>query len=81
MNLNSMTFAPNDNGDVYPDTVTVTMTIAEAALITRIVGKLNDLQSEEIVPVRYGVHRGIYSCLSVNVFNPYYDGGISDYMP
>lgn len=36
MNLNSMTFTAAEGGDVFPETVTVTMTIAEAALVARI---------------------------------------------
>lgn len=71
---------PDANGAVLPSVVTVTMTIVEAALIARIIGRLTNPQSEVIVPVQHGAHHGIYDCLSGAVFNRYWDGGCDEFI-
>lgn len=70
MKLNKLTFDDDEN----PETVTVTMTVAEAAAIAAVFGKFNYYALN-----RLGISddRGIYGCLS-GLFNSWYEDGIHD---
>ena len=67
MNLKQLTFQSTENGCV-PEKVTVEMTVEEALWIAKVSGK----QRGE------SPHRGIFSCLTNDVFNRYWDDGVDD---
>jgi hypothetical protein len=75
MKLNSLTFVDGDDG-AEPDTVTVTMTIFEAAVIASLFGKLNSYANDKIA-----LDYDIYGCLVGDVFNRYWDDGLNDAYP
>lgn len=68
MELKSMTFATDTEGDTLPDTITVSMSTEEALWIALIAGKQRGSSP----------HNGIYSCLTGNVFNRYWEDGVDD---
>lgn len=68
MELKKITFAPNDEGESTPETVTVKMTAQEALWIATVSGK----QKGE------SPHNSIFSCLNGDVFNRYWDDGTDD---
>ena len=77
MKLDKIKFAEGKDGAV-PETVTVTMTLAEATAIAVVFGKLNGYATD-----RLGLKAGdtdcpIYSCLVGNVYNRYWDAGVTD---
>lgn len=76
MILRSMDF--DDDGDLL--SVTVKMTAAEAALIARMVGKLNTPMANEIVPGIGENYHGPYDVLVGEVFNRIYDSGVDEYI-
>lgn len=69
--------------DENPDRVLVEMTLDEAAMMLRLVGRL----SPRMVLNALGDHRwynassDIYSCLAGSVFNRFWDGGVDDVIP
>ena len=65
MVLEELTFEQRDGAE--PELVTVTMTRAEAIWIASLAGNQRGA----------GVHNGIYSCLVGDVFNRYYEHGVS----
>lgn len=75
MKLEKMTFVETEEGAV-PDEVTVTLTIREAAFLTRLTGRLNDLEANEVLPGGDEELRSIYETLTGSVFNPYWDDGV-----
>lgn len=56
------------NKDEMPEEVSVTMSIKEALWIVSIAGKQRG----------FSPHNGIYTCLSENVFNRYWEDGVKD---
>ncbi len=68
MELKEMTFAPDSEGTVIPETVTVKMTVQEALWLAIVSGK----QKGE------SPHNGIFNCLNADVFNRYWDDGVDD---
>ena len=71
MKLNKMTFTEAvDAGEVYatPETVTVTMSIKEAIWIAKLAGK--QVGGD-------GTSSSIYSCLTGEVFNRWWDDGVT----
>ena len=82
MKLRAMTFVGDDE-DVLPDTITVTMSIAEAAAIAMIFGKLNSYAIARLTPQSpiTGDIDGIYCCLVGDVFNRYWDNSVDDVLP
>ena len=68
MELKSMTFTPGSDGDVVPETVTVTMTTNEALWIALV----SQRQRGE------SPHNGISDCLSNDVFNRYWEDGVGE---
>lgn len=68
MQLKEIKFSPNEEGDVMPSTINVTMTIEEALWIAKVAGQ----QRGE------SPHSGIYDCLTGDVFNRYWDDGLDD---
>lgn len=62
----------NLDDEGMPTDIVATITVAEAAFLARILGKLNHPQGE-----RYGVSDA-YDELVGNFFNRFYDGGVDD---
>jgi hypothetical protein len=68
MKLKEITFTDDQEGDAVPLTITVTMSVEEALWVAIVSGK----QKGE------SPHSGIYNCLTSDVFNRYWDDGVSD---
>jgi hypothetical protein len=62
-----------------PETITVTMTLDEAAFITKATGKLNYDAANAILPGSGPVVSEIWNCL-VSVFNRHWDDGVDGYL-
>lgn len=63
-----------------PDAITVTMSVAEAAFITTLLGRMNDLEQDNVIAGGAHAGRGIYDCLTGDLFNRYWDDGVDGYL-
>ena len=70
MILNGLTFKEG----LLPDTVSVTMTIQEAAAIARVFGMMNGHAHDKLPN-----SDGVYDTLVDGVFNRYWDDGLNDF--
>jgi hypothetical protein len=59
-----------------PATVIAEMTIREAVFIASMIGRMTDADASEITPDGAAVHYGIWTALTGNVFNAYWDSGL-----
>lgn len=78
MKLKGISFTKKEN----PKTVTVEMTIDEAAAIAKVFGGMNPLKFGTDFPslANKGIVSSVYDCLSGAFFNRYYDDGVDDYL-
>jgi hypothetical protein len=79
--LLAMTFemVETDDGTVtLPATVTVKMPLAEALYIAATCGKRNHPDANAIMRGGAEVNSEIYDCLVADVFNRYWDCGVTD---
>jgi len=76
MKIRSVDF--DDEGE--PEKVRVELTTAEAALVAKLVGRLNHTEGEEVMrgggEAVVSLYEGLVGCY----FNVYYDGGVDDYL-
>lgn len=73
MKLLAMSMVTDDDGDAFPATVTVEMSIADALVIAEIYGQMNGIAHQAT-----GATGGPYDCLVGSVFNRYWDDGVID---
>ena len=62
-----------------PVSITTTMSIADAAFITLMTGRLNAVTSAAVMTDGARVADDIYGCLT-SVFNRHWDDGVNDYL-
>lgn len=72
MKLESMTFRDGPDGDRIPATVTVVMTVEEAAFFATVSGMLRDCDKPD--------NFSAYDCLAEDVFDRYWDNGVDGAM-
>jgi hypothetical protein len=72
MKVNSIRFGE----DELPNEITVTMSAAEAADVTKYIGSLIPA---DINPKRFGTLSDLYYTLVDKMFNAYWDNGVEDY--
>jgi hypothetical protein len=75
MRIDAIKFNQHEEG-ALPSEVTVTMSIVEAAQIACLFGEMSD----KMLTDRGWVLTSIYSDLSVNVFNRYWEDGLTEAM-
>jgi len=75
MKIRAITFTPNGK---RPDTVSVTMSLAEAAAISSVFGAMNGYAARKLGLDHLG---SVWDCLDAQVFNPYFENGVSDVLP
>lgn len=63
-----------------PVSVTVTLTLDEAAFITTVLGSQSGDKSNSFMPRGDAVGTEIYSCLTGGLFNRYWNDGIDGYL-
>lgn len=73
MKLLSIDFTTDNDGDAYPRTVTVEMSISDALVIAEIYGQMNGIAHQAT-----GATGDVYDCLVGSVFNRYWDDGTND---
>ena len=67
--------------DGRPTTVTVEMSIAEAAAIAKVFGGFSYTTFTEKVPqLTNGEHSEVYDCLVGEIFNRYWDDGVEGFL-
>jgi hypothetical protein len=71
MKLISMQMRSDENGDAFPETITVEMSIADALVLAEIYGQMNSAAHRIS-----GATDGPYNCLVSSVFNRYWDAGV-----
>lgn len=64
--------------DRNPDTITVEMTMREAAFILKDIGRHSEKTAKEVMRDGDESLENIYLTLSGDVFNRYWDGGVRD---
>lgn len=80
MKLIGITFTDNEAGDPVPSRITVEMSQDEALLIATMIGKTNHTQRNEMMAGAGVIGSDVYDCLTGNVFNRYWDDGVTDAM-
>lgn len=65
--------------DGLPKKATVELSIEEIAYITKILGKMNDIQANEVMKNGDVISSEIYSGFTGDIFNRYWDDGINDF--
>jgi hypothetical protein len=79
MQLKGITFEDRNDGDgAMPETITVTMSRAELAYLTLLVGSQNGNAAEALIPGGNELNHEAYSCFSGDVINKYWNNGVSD---
>lgn len=68
MKLKELTFSSGSDDNANLETVTVEMTVKEALWIARVAGQQRG----------HSPHHDIYSCLTGEVFNRFWDDGVDD---
>lgn len=64
--------------DEYPESIAVTMTLREAALIVRMIGPTSHVRREEIQSDGGSVGSDIHDALTGMVFNHFWEDGIRE---
>lgn len=72
MRVNKISF----NEKEWPQEITVTMTVGEAALLVKHCGRQSLLSANEC----YEATNALYDALTGMVFNAYYENGVDDYL-
>lgn len=67
-----------EDGDTAPTQVTVRMTLAEAVYVTKVLGAMNGIQAEQVMPGGAHASNEIYSCLTGELFNRFWEDGVDD---
>jgi hypothetical protein len=69
----------NDAGE--PESVTLRMSVEEAAFIAKFTGQQSSVTAEKVMPAGGGVaSSALYNTLTGYVFQPYWDGGVDEYL-
>jgi hypothetical protein len=63
-----------------PSKVNVEMTVEEAAYLARVTGKQSGITAEEHMPGGREVNSAVYNYLVADVFNPYWEAGVEEYI-
>jgi hypothetical protein len=66
------------NGEAAISSATVTMNREEIAYLAKLLGGMNDVQANEVMPGGGVTSNGIYECLTGDVINPYHENGVDD---
>lgn len=66
--------------DGQPTKVTAELTVVEAAYLARITGKQNGITAAEFMAGGSDANTEIYSCLTGELFNRFYDDGVDGYL-
>lgn len=69
-----------DKKPVFPEKITVRLTIEEAAYIVGLTGKQKDADCEAIIDGGATMNHELYSALTGDVFNRYWHDGWNDYI-
>lgn len=64
------------NQDEIPAKVTVTMTLAEAVFINKVLGKMTGHDASAVMPNGDVIEHEIYTCLASGLFDRYWEDGI-----
>lgn len=75
MNIQAITLERDE-----PATITVTMTVTEAAHLGAAIGRTNYAARDELVPGWGETGSNIYDALVGGVFNRFYDDGLPEYL-
>jgi hypothetical protein len=69
--------------DSVPATVTVEMTVQEAAIVARLTGSLSPVAVTAGLgdPTWVNASAEVFNCLSGELFNRFWDGGVDDVIP
>lgn len=67
----------DDHGD--PERVTVTMTTSEAAYLATLTGKQSPKSANDVVPGSGTANSDVYDCLTGDLFNRFYEGGVDEF--
>jgi hypothetical protein len=79
MQIEAMTFTQHEEEGAIPEKITVTMTAREAVWIAKVVGRLTGEQKDQILPGFHEECSEIYSCLTGDVANRYFEEGLAEW--
>lgn len=68
------------DGEEDPTEVTVTMTVAEAIFVAKLVGTMVDSDAANVAPHGVDSLHSIFSCLTGAFFNRFWDDGVDEAM-
>lgn len=79
MKLKNIALTEHETEGAVPETITVEMTARELVFLAKTLGKQNGNAAEALLPGGTAECVEIYDCLTGDVANRFFDGGVDDW--